>query len=566
MHANPKNIEKFMMKHRLFEILNCNKRLLIVLHSIICLTLCTNVSAQQFIRYKCAAKGENGEMVIATRDTVNTTRLKESEFTLLVDFDKNSIEFLDSTAYPFKARLNPIMEETTPDQYFFKSYETEGQISQDIKIYRSSGNFYFSRTWGLNSTTYKFIELRGTCKTLEEKLHFRAIKRKGNEPLKFGDVVIPPQFSIAWDFSEGLASVWARDGGVERAGAIDQSGELKIPLIFSLLRGFKSGYAGACTHGSAKNCGFISKDGRWVIDPAYDEVWDFSDGFATVGIGERRSELNTTTGKVSEAPQKTAYVNTRGEIIGNKFFDQAYGFSEGLGSFARGSDRENRLWGFIDRSGNEVIPPKFGPGITSAVGEFRDGLASALVGHWRDGKYGYIDRSGKIVIPPIYQQAKPFHEGKAMVCRDAKQTNNGEAEKKSRFNFLSNDKTECSFINRDGKVLFPFKEYYYGNFNDGMATACRRDTYLNFSSQSCGYIDSKGVSVISEKFIMAEDFKNGYAKVSVSSKPKLWGLINRKGEFVVKPIYSDLGNVSEGFLAFRVGDDYSGKWGYLWAK
>lgn len=505
-------------------------------------------------------------MVIATRDTIKKTRLNESEFTLFVDFEKNSIEFLDSTAYPFKARLNSIMEETTTDQFLFKSYEAESQVSQDIKIHRRSGDFYFSRTWELNATTYKFIELRGACKSVEEKLQFNLIKRPPNEPRKFGDVAIPPQFSIAWDFSEGLASVWARDGGVERAGAIDQSGELKIPLNFSLLRGFNSGYAGACMHGSTKKCGFIGRDGRWVINPTYDEVWDFSEGFATVSIGERRSELNTTTGKWTEAPRKTAYINLRGEIIGNNFFDSAYGFSEGLGSFARGADSENRLWGFIDRQGNEVIPPRFGPGITSAVGEFRDGLAPVLMGHWRDGRYGYIDRSGKLVIPPIYKMAEPFYEGKAMVCRVVPQASNGRTKEQSPFKVITDEKWECSFINRDGKVLFPFKEYYYGNFSDGMATACRRDTYLNFSSPSCGYIDARGVSVIGEKFVKAEKFKNGYAKVSVSSKPSLWGLINRKGEFVVPPIYSGLGDVSEGFLAFRIGDDYSGRWGYLWVK
>lgn len=524
------------------------------------------MSAQQLIRYKCLAKGENGEIVINTRETINAKYLKESEFTLLIDFERNFIDFLDSAAYPFKVRLNPIMEETTTEQFLFKSYEIENQANQEIKIHRPTGDFYFSRTWDLNLKTYKFIELRGTCKTLEEKLQFRQIRRKGNEPLKFGDEVIPPQFSIAWDFSEGLASVWARDGGVLRAGAIDQSGELKIPLNFSSLRGFKSGYAGACTHGSTKKCGFISRDGRWVINPVYDEAWDFSDGLATVGIGDRKSELNTRTGKITEAPRKTAYINIRGEIIGNKFFDLAYGFSEGLGSFARGTDHENKLWGFIDRNGNEVIPPKFGPGFPSAVGEFRDGLAPALVGNRQDGRYGYIDRSGKLVIPPIYKEAKPFHEGKAKVCRQAMTSKENESKDKSPFDFLTYEKWECSFINRHGKVLFPFKEYYYGNFSNGLATACRRDTYWNYSSPSCGYIDARGLSVIGEKFIRTEDFKNGYAKVSISSKPSLWGLINRKGEFVVQPIYSDLGNVSEGLLAFRHGDDFSGKWGYLWAK
>jgi hypothetical protein len=530
-------------------------------------TIGADAQVQQFAKYQCSARGENGEVKVETRETINSKALRESAFTLLIDFEKNLINFQDSTAYPFKVISNQLLEETTSDQYFFKSYDSDERASQDLRIDRRSGVFYFSRTWDANFSTYKFIELRGLCRKIQENLDFKVNKRIAAKAYKFGDVVIPPQFSIAGDFSEGLASVWARDGGVVKSGAIDPNGDLKIPLAFSLVRSFSSGRAGVCTHGVARKCGYINKDGQWVIEPVYDEVGDFKDGFATVVLGKTRDVPNTKTGKISTTGgKKTAYIDVRGEILGNTFFDSAYGFSEGLGSVGRGSEREDRLWGFVDRSGNEVIPLKFGPGLTSAVDEFREGLAPALQGNWREGKYGYIDKSGRFLIPPTYSQAKPFFEGKAMVCRVVQPAKKPEADEKSPFAGLMDDKRECSFIDRTGKLLFPFKNYYYGNFSNGLATACRRDTYLNFSSPSCGYIDARGRLVISEKFIMAEDFKNGYATVSVSSNPQLWGLINAKGEFVIKPIYSELGSVSEGFLAFRVGDSLSGKWGYMWAR
>ena len=535
-------------------------------------TLSVNSYAQQFAKYKCSAKGENGEIILETREIINSRILKESAFSLFIDFDQNTITFQDSAAYPFKFSSNKISEKTTSEQYSFASYETAPGISQDLRIDRRSGEFYFSRTWDItynsnsNSTSQKIIELRGSCRLIQEQLNFTISKFSPAKPFKFGDVAIPAQFSFAWDFSEGLASVWARDAGVEKSGAIDKNGNLKIPLNFSLLRSFISGLAGACSQGVTRKCGYINSGGQWVIEPIYDEVWDFKDGFATVSLGKDGAVLDTKTGKyINEGGKKSAYIDARGEILGNKFFDKAYDFNEGMAPIGAGEESEGRLWGFVDRSGNEVIPPKFGPGLVSAVEQFSEGLAPALQGDWQEGKYGYIEKSGKFAIPPIYSQAANFSEGKAMVCKDVRPPKRAGADKSYPY-LPQHDVPVCSFIDRNAKLLFPLRSYYYGNFHGGLATACRRDNYWDAPSPSCGYIDANGKLVIGERFISAEDFKNGYAKVSISRKPLLFGLINKKGDFVIKPIYSDLGSVSEGFLAFQAGEFPSGKWGYLWAR
>ncbi len=46
-------------------------------------------------------------------------------------------------------------------------------------------------------------------------------------------------------------------------------------------------------------------------------------------------------------------------------------------------------WGFIDKTGKNVVNPKF-----DKVGYFSEGLAWVKVG----GKYGFIDKTGKYVV------------------------------------------------------------------------------------------------------------------------------------------------------------------------
>ena len=68
--------------------------------------------------------------------------------------------------------------------------------------------------------------------------------------------------------------------------------------------------------------------------------------------------------------------------------------------------RVGRAWGFIDKSGTLVIPPKF-----DDAESFLEGLAKIEV----EGLYGYADKSGAIVIPPQFKEADSFSDGFAPV-------------------------------------------------------------------------------------------------------------------------------------------------------
>ena len=73
--------------------------------------------------------------------------------------------------------------------------------------------------------------------------------------------------------------------------------------------------------------------------------------------------------------------------------------------------RRNGKYGYVDKSGHEVIPCKY-----DYAGNFREGLAIVE----KDDKSGFIDKEGREVIPCMYDAAGSFSEGLAYVKKDDK--------------------------------------------------------------------------------------------------------------------------------------------------
>ncbi|MBR7033409.1 MAG: WG repeat-containing protein [Clostridia bacterium] len=83
-------------------------------------------------------------------------------------------------------------------------------------------------------------------------------------------------------------------------------------------------------------------------------------------------------------------------------------FTEGL---AGAQSAETGLWGFIDKTGELVIPCLY-----DDVGLFNDGLATVIL----NGKHGFINTSGGTVIPFEYDEAFGAAGGLAAVGKDGK--------------------------------------------------------------------------------------------------------------------------------------------------
>jgi hypothetical protein len=102
-----------------------------------------------------------------------------------------------------------------------------------------------------------------------------------------------------------------------------------------------------------------------------------------------------------------------------------------IGNYCKGQDLkpkqcENGKWGFIDKTGKEIIPCKY-----DKAKSFSEGLVAVQL----NNKYGFIDYTGKEIIPCKYDDAGKFYEGLAAV--------------------ELNDK--WGFIDHTGKEIIPFK-------------------------------------------------------------------------------------------------------------
>jgi hypothetical protein len=179
----------------------------------------------------------------------------------------------------------------------------------------------------------------------------------------------------------------------------------------------------------------------------------------------------------------------------------------------------NGKWGYIDKTGNEIIPC-----IYYFAWNFSEGLATVEL----NGKGGYIDKTGREIIPCIYDWAWKFSEGLATVKLNGKR----------------------GYIDKTGNEIIPCKYDFAWYFSEGLVPV-----ELNGNR---GYIDKTGNEIIPCKYDGAENFSEGLAKVKLNGK---WGYIDKTGYEIIPCKYDEYvaWGFSEGLAAVKL----NGKWGYI---
>ncbi len=207
------------------------------------------------------------------------------------------------------------------------------------------------------------------------------IDRKGEE--------VSDEYEQAMLFNEGLAFV------VEE-GDPPVAINTRFEVIFELDDAIT---VGAFSEGLARfsdedgEWGYVDKKGEVVIEPHWSHVSSFREGLAGVlETDEDRSEF------------RFGFIDKTGaEVIKpDDDYEGILSFSEGLAGFTEGDG-----WGYMDKTGEEVIRPEDD---WSRVTPFVNGHASFQ----ERGEWGLIDKKGERVLKAKYEHPLFFHNGLAM--------------------------------------------------------------------------------------------------------------------------------------------------------
>lgn len=309
------------------------------------------------------------------------------------------------------------------------------------------------------------------------------------------DLVIPPQFEIARNFSEGLAAVVLHQklGYINKWGTFVIAPELEFDWVNLLREGAYQFSEGLTRLSVGDRWGYLNLDGEIAIKPQFDGAEPFSQGLA-------RIELNHRYG----------YIDQSGNwAIPPQFESAAPAFREAL----TGVEIEHR-YGYIDRSGTVVISPQF-----DTADEFGEGLARITL----NDKYGFIDKAGCVVIPAQFDVAHTFSQGLARVRVDGK----------------------YGYIDRTGELVITPQFDDTFSFSHGLGLVCQDGKY--------GYINLVGETAIALQFDDAYPFSQGLAAVKVGSR---WGYIDVKGDFVVALQFDDACSFEAGLAAVKLGGQW----------
>lgn len=214
--------------------------------------------------------------------------------------------------------------------------------------------------------------------------------------------------------------------------------------------------------------GFISKEGKIVITPKYEDILSFSSGLAPVKYKGLWGFVDAA-GKERIKPQ----------------YEEIFGFSKGLAGV-----KQKGKWGFINTSGQIITPLKY-----DIVTDYSTGLAGVR----RGGLWGFVNIAGKEVINCEYNNAWSFNDGLAGVEKNG----------------------NWGFISKTGQIVVPLKYDQVNNFANGMACAEKNGKF--------GYIDRNGTEVIEFNYDAAKPFNGNTARVFLNGK---WIFINKSGKCV----------------------------------
>ncbi len=220
------------------------------------------------------------------------------------------------------------------------------------------------------------------------KAHCKAILMLAGFPLPFE---IPNDYSYSTYFTEGLA----RARVDMKYGYMNPLGIMVIPNIYYDVKDFSNGMASVSL---ARKWGVIDSTGTMVFEPQYFTTpLPFSGGY----------------GWFNDDKNKFGLLDRKGNILIQPYYEKVFRFGDGFGVAYTRTPDSDEITHIIGDSGKvavefrkSVIKDNF---IIPESG-FNNGLAAARIGY---SKYGFINSAGDMVIDFRFSLVKAFNSGRA---------------------------------------------------------------------------------------------------------------------------------------------------------
>lgn len=256
---------------------------------------------------------------------------------------------------------------------------------------------------------------------------------------------------------------------------------------------FKNGFAQISVDGKH---GLVDLDGNIVIEPKYVNMLSLQDGLIAVTL---------------DWESNTRFINLQGNEVIPPLFRRARPFHEGLAA-VMASTETGYKWGYIDKTGEFVIKPKY-----FYASEFYDGIAEVQIGN----RSAFINKQGK-EIRCLSKRRPKFKCGRMSFCKNRRH----------------------GFINENNEIVIPAQYTMVKDFHEGLAGVKRK-------GEKWGFIDTDGNTVIEPQFDDVTYFSEGLCAVRIGEN---WGYIDIMGNVVIKPRFEEAGSFSN--LCAEAGENY----------
>lgn len=230
-----------------------------------------------------------------------------------------------------------------------------------------------------------------------------------------------------------------------------------------------------------------------------------------------------------------------------KDYAHTSGFRNGIALVAE----KNKPVSIIDADGKEIkLLDKIEGKIVDGVRAFEDDYAVFMTA---DSLWGVIDKSGRCVIKPEYCYLNNYGDGKFIGINNkyGKYVKNG-----------NKDKTKVSVIDANGKVLLELSGNKYENiqnqFVDGLlAVSVKKDGKENW-----GIINDKGEIVVKPS-TKIKNIGSIHGETFTYYNGEGWGLMNTKGETLIRAKYEWLYYDQDNILVAIIKDGETYQFKYI---